>query len=199
MQDRTRPSTTELMKSDLGWSFSCRAVALSMRALVLTIIATIALGGCLLTAILIGLDTSTGATVPRGLILGLGGILGVALMGVLSAFWWWRAQTLSVEFSTSHIQVQTGRAAVAVPLDQVETIIIRCDSDYARVEIARKNDTQLSYFAGLCRQPGKLPGQDAIPYPKPAVLTFFRQVGFEVRLAKDPREGRIIRLFRAAP
>ena len=185
--------------ADQGWSVAFRAVPLSMRALVATIIATIAVGGGLLTAVLIGLDTKTGAAVPRGLIIGLGGVLGLGLTAALFGVWRWKAKTCRIAFSASDISIETDGRTITLPVDQVETIIIRCDSDYARLEVMRAGARPLSYFAGLCRQPDATPGQDAIPYPPPAVLDFFKQLGFGVRLATDPREGRIIRLVRTRP
>ena len=180
-------------------SIAFRAVALSMRGLVLTICAIILVGSALLTAVLIALDTSTGAHVARGQIILLCGLLGIALTAALFGFYRWAARDYRFRFSPTDILIAHGDTAIAVPPSEIREIFLRCDSDYARVEITRHNARPLTYFAGLCTQPNPAhspPRRDIIACPSPAVLEVFRSLGFAVHAGTDAREGLSFRMTR---
>jgi len=184
---------------DQTCSIAFRAVALSMRGLVLTICAIILVGGALLTAVLIALDTSTGAPVARGQIIVLGGLLGIALTAALFGFYRWAARDYGFRFSPTDILITGSGASIAVPLSEIREIFLRCDSDYARVEITRLNARPLTYFAGLCPQPNpprSPPRRDIIACPSPAVLDHFRSSGFAIRAGTNAREGVSFRMTR---
>ena len=184
---------------DQTCSIAFRAVALSMRGLVLTICAIILVGGALLTAVLIALDTSTGAPVARGQIIVLGGLLGIALTAALFGVYRWAARDYRFRFSPTDILIAHGDTAIAVPLSEIREIFLRCDSDYARVEITRHNARPLTYFAGLCSQsspPRSPPRRDIIASPSSAVLDHFRSSGFAIRAGTSAREGLSFRMSR---
>lgn len=183
-------------------SIAFRAVALSMRGLVLTICAIILVGGALLTAVLIALDTSTGAPVARGQIILLGGLLGIALTAALFGVYRWAAHDYRFRFSRADILITGSGASIAVPLSEIREIFLRCDSDYARVEITRNDARPLTYFAGLCTQPNPTrspPRRDIIACPSPAVLDHFRSSGFAIRAGTSAREGLSFRMTRHQP
>lgn len=180
-------------------SIAFRAVALSMRGLVVTICAIILLGGALLTAVLIALDTKTGAHVPRGQIILLGSFLGIALTAALFGFYRWAARDYGFRFSPTDILIAHGDTSIVVPLSEIRELFLRCDSDYARVEITRHNARPLTYFAGLCPQPNPTrtpPQRDIIACPPPAVLDVFRALGFAIRAGTNAREGLSFRMTR---
>lgn len=134
--DVTGPAKVWVVE-DQTCSIAFRAVALSMRGLVLTICAIILVGGALLTAVLIALDTSTGASVARGQIILLGGLLGIALTAVLFGFYRWAARDCRFRFSRTDIVITGSGASIAVPLSEIREIFLRCDSDYARASRSR--------------------------------------------------------------
>lgn len=144
------PPTWQAAPAGDGSMVHFRAIPMTMRALVWSIVGIVIAAGVLVAVLLIAVSE----------ILGLGARLTIIVVGVgialplsLAFFALLRRRTVecTVAFGARELRVTTAAGTVRVPYRDLEHLRWRCDSEYARVE-ARTGATGVSLIVGIANR-----------------------------------------------
>ncbi|KQZ22204.1 hypothetical protein [Microbacterium sp. Root553] len=157
------------------------AVPLRMRALTIAIVLIVVVVGLAGAALLIALDGAGVLLGPRIAILVVGAGLALPVYLVQLAVIRRRTLPCSVAFGDDELRIRVGTATHRIPFDELETLVWRTRSDYARVEVrgtgtkgagtegigavgAEGAAVDLSLIAGLAKAPaGRTSELPAVP------------------------------------
>lgn len=128
------------------------ALDLRMRSLTVGIIGVVVLVGLAGTALLISFDDAVMSMGPRIAIVVMGVVVGLPAYFLLRATLRRRTVSCAVAFGNDELRIRIGSSIHRIPFPELQTLVWRTRSDYARVEV-RGADADLSLIAGLARPP----------------------------------------------
>ncbi|KRC61558.1 hypothetical protein ASE14_11975 [Agromyces sp. Root81] len=135
-----------------GYRLTIRATRVSMRQLVAIIVGCVAVGGVAAAAIMIAFSTGTGITLGTSAIVAVAGGLGIVLVLALLRVFVWRRKRYTVDWSDAGLRIRSVGPELILPWASIARILVRTDTDYARVEIRRTDNTSVSLLAGFGSQ-----------------------------------------------
>jgi hypothetical protein len=128
------------------------AVPVTMRALTLWILLVVVVVAGIGVALMIAFDAFVMAAGPRLVIVALGIVLGLPAYLLLSALLRRRTVTYTVRFDVDRLQLERAGSTLSVRYADVERLVWRSDSEYARLEVLGEG-VDLSLIAGIARVP----------------------------------------------
>ncbi|WP_311259674.1 hypothetical protein [Microbacterium sp. WCS2018Hpa-9] len=141
-----------------GVEFS--ALELRMRALILAIVGVVLVVGVAGTALLIAFDDAVMRVGARLAIILMGVVVGLPVYLLLRSLLRRRTLSCRVVFGNDELRIRAGSAMHRIPFRQLQHLVWRTRSDYARIEV-RGAGVDLSLIAGLAEPPpgrtGELP------------------------------------------
>lgn len=144
-----------------GVEFS--ALELRMRALILAIVGVVLVVGVAGTALLIAFDEAVMRVGARLAIILMGVVVGLPVYLLLRSLLRRRTLSCSVVFGNDELRIRAGSAMHRIPFRQLQHLVWRTRSDYARIEV-RGAGVDLSLIAGLAEpQPGRTGELPALP------------------------------------
>lgn len=169
-----------------------RALGLRMRALTLVIIGIVLVVGLAGTALLIALDDAVMSMGPRVAIIVMGVVVGLPVYLLLRAMLRRRTLSCAVAFGNDELRIRTDSSSHRIPFRELQTLVWRMRSDYARVE-ARGPDADLSLIVGLAKPPGGLSAElPALP------RRVFRRLELAGMTVERSRRDEVVTFRRAA-
>jgi len=128
-----------------------RAIPMTMRALVWSILGIVTAAGVLVAVLLIAVSDilQVGARLTI-IIVGVGIALPVSL--AFSALLRRRTRDCTVAFGAYELRITAGTDEISFPYRELEHLRWRCDSEYARVE-ARGAEIDISLIVGIAKPP----------------------------------------------
>lgn len=139
-----------------------RAIPMTMRALVWSILGIVTAAGVLVAVLLIAVSDilQVGARLTI-IIVGVGIALPVSL--AFSALLRRRTRDCTVAFGAYELRITTGTAEISIPYRELEHLRWRCDSEYARAE-AHGAEIDISLIVGIAKPPvGTATGLPPLP------------------------------------
>lgn len=173
------------------YRLSVRATRVSMRQLVLLIVGCVVIGGAAAIAIMIAFTLDTGITLVRPAVAAVSGALGVFVVLALLWVFSWRRKSYVVDWNTSGVRLTGAGHDVVFPWDSIEKVLVRTDTDYARVELRKTDGTSATLLAGFGSQDVKKP--HAIDQIPDGVVALLRRHQFVERTRE--RNARGLHLF----
>lgn len=138
--------------SDEEFRLTFRATRVSMRQLVALIVGCVVVGGGVAAASMIAFSTESGITLYRSASILVGGAIGVVMVLVLLWVFSWRRNRYTISWDESGVRVEGAGSQVALPWASIERVLIRTNTDYARVELRRTDGTSMTFLAGFGSQ-----------------------------------------------
>lgn len=129
------------------------AIALPMRTLIVIIVATIAATGSLTALALIAADYYLGIVSVRFTVIVAGALFALPAYLYIKARLSRRTMPCTAAFTQTQFLVTAGSERHVFPYSQIEKLLWRCNSDYARIEV-HTQDSALSLITGLAKAPG---------------------------------------------
>lgn len=168
-----------------------RATRVSMRQLVVIIVGCVAIGGTAAVALLITFTVETGTTLARSAVVTVSGGLGLVIVLVLLWIFSWRRKSYVVDWGVAGVRITGAGLDSVLPWRSIERILVRMDSDYARVELRRTDSPSVTLLAGFGSQDATKPRPiDEIPE---GVIEILRRHQFVERM--PPHRARGLRIF----
>ncbi|MFJ2532533.1 hypothetical protein [Microbacterium maritypicum] len=135
-----------------GYRLTIRATRVSMRQLVAIIVGCVAVGGSAATAALIAISLETDSILGRSGVVAVAG--GVAVVIVLALLWIfaWRRKRYVIEWDDGGIRIIGAGVERALPWAAIARVLIRLDTDYARVEVRGTDGESVTLLAGFGSQ-----------------------------------------------
>ena len=151
---RPTPTTPEWERDESGDGSSVRfpGIPLRMHVLTRTIIGIVLVAGVFTTLLLIALDDIVMRLGPRLMIILVGVVVALPVYLALTAVLRRRTASCVVAFGNDELRLQVGEEAHVVPFRDLELLLWRPRSDYARIEV-RGAGVDLSLITGLARPP----------------------------------------------
>lgn len=144
-----------------GVEFS--ALDLRMRKLTLVIVGVVLVVGVAVTALLIAFDDTVMRLGARLVIILMGAVVGLPVYLLLRGALRRRTLSCSVAFGNDELRIHAGTAMHRIPFHQLQHLVWRTRSDYARIEV-RGAGVDLSLIAGLAAPPqGRTSELPALP------------------------------------
>lgn len=138
-----------------GYRLTIRATRVSMLQLVVIIVGCIVVGGAAAMGVLIAFSAETEVLFGRsGVILVAGGLAIIIVLGLLWIFSW-RRKRYVIEWDDAGIRIISAGAERALPWGSVARVLIRVDTDYARVEVRGTDGRSMTLLAGFGSQDAK--------------------------------------------
>lgn len=135
-----------------GYRLTIRATRVSMLQLVAIIVGCIIVGGAAATGALIAFSLETEIMLGRsGVVLVAGGLAIVIVLALLWVFAWRRKRYL-IEWDDEGIRIIGAGVERLLPWDSVARVLIRVDTDYARVEVRGTGTRSVTLLAGFGSQ-----------------------------------------------
>ncbi|WP_435746358.1 hypothetical protein [Microbacterium sp. PMB16] len=128
------------------------AIELRMRALTIAIIVIVGVGGTGAFLLLIALDDIVMRLGPRLMIILVGVLIALPAYLVFTAVLRRRTVQCTVAFGNDELRVQVGDEMQVIPHRELELLLWRTRSDYARIEI-RGAGADISLITGLAKPP----------------------------------------------
>lgn len=141
-----------------GYRLTIRATRVSLRQLVAIIVGCVLVGGAAATAALIAISVETDSMLGRSDVVLVAGGLAVVIALALLWIFAWRRKRYVVEWDDRGIRIIGAGAERALPWASIARVLIRLDTDYARVEV-RSRDGGVCDALGRLRLPGREEGQ----------------------------------------
>lgn len=135
-----------------GYRLTIRATRVSMRQLVVIIVGCIVVGGAAATGALIAFSVETEIMLGRSSVILVTG--GLAIIIVLALLWVfaWRRKRYVIEWDDEGIRIIGAGAERALPWASIARVLIRLDTDYARVEVRGADVGSVTLLAGFGSQ-----------------------------------------------
>lgn len=135
-----------------GYRLTIRATRVSMLQLVAIIVGCIVVGGAAATGALIAFSLETEIMLGRsGVVLVAGGLAIVIVLALLWVFAW-RRKRYVIEWDDEGIRIIGATAARALSWASISRVLIRVDTDYARVEVRCADSRSVTLLAGFGSQ-----------------------------------------------
>lgn len=135
-----------------GYRLTIRATRVSMLQLVAIIVGCIIVGGAAATGALIAFSLETEIMLGRsGVVLVAGGLAIVIVLALLWVFAW-RRNRYVIEWDDEGIRIIGATAARAISWASISRVLIRVDTDYARVELRCADSRSVTLLAGFGSQ-----------------------------------------------
>lgn len=149
---RPAPAPPEWERDDSGdgSSVDFSAIDLRMRTLTLAIIAVVLVVGLAGTGVLIAFDDAVMRLGARIAIILMGVVVGLPVYLLLRALLRRRTLVCTVAFGNDELRVRTGVVTHRIPFGELESLVWRTRSDYARIEV-RGAAADLSLITGLAK------------------------------------------------
>lgn len=187
---RTTPEWQRDESGD-GSFVSVRAIEIRMRQVTLAMVAVVLFVSGIGTALLIAFDDLVMHLGARLSIVLIGLVLGLPAYAAVSTALRRRTEECTVAFGNDEVRVTVGAAASVIRFSDLEHLLWRCRSDYARLEL-RGNGVDLSLFTGLAKpEPGRT--GELPPLPR-RVFTRLERTGLAVSRS---RRGDVVTFSRA--
>ncbi|WP_285364189.1 hypothetical protein [Microbacterium sp. LMC-P-041] len=139
------------------------AIDLRMRALTVAIVAVVLVVGTAGTVLLIAFDDAVMHMGARLAIILTGAVVGLPVYLMLRAVLRRRTLSCSVAFGDDDLRIRSGNATHRIPFRQLQHLVWRTRSDYARIEV-RGAGVDLSLITGLAKPPsGRTAELPALP------------------------------------
>lgn len=139
------------------------ALDLRMRALTLVIVGVVLVVGVAGTALLIAFDDTVMRLGARLVIILMGAVVGLPVYLLLRGALRRRTLSCSVAFGNDELRIRAGSATHRIPFRQLQHLVWRTRSDYARIEV-RGAGVDLSLIVGLAAPPlGRTSELPALP------------------------------------
>lgn len=164
--ERRPPPVAPEWERDESGDGSCvqfSALDLRMRALTVAIVGVVLVVGVAGTALLIAFDDAVMRMGARLAIIVMGVVLGLPVYLLLRSALRRRALSCSVAFGNDDLRIRAGEATHSIPFRQLQHLVWRTRSDYARIEV-RGAGVDLSLITGLAKpQSGRTAELPALP------------------------------------
>lgn len=185
---RPTPTMPEWEREESGDGSSVRfpAIPLRMRVLTGTIVGIMVVVGLFATLLLIALDDIVMRLGPRLLIIVVGALIALPVYLAVTAVLRRRTIVCVVAFENDEIRVKTGDSNHTIPFRDLELLLWRSRSDYARIEV-RGAGVDLSLITGLAKPPA---GRSAELPPLPRRV--FRRLELSGMTEKRSRRDDVI-------
>jgi hypothetical protein len=135
-----------------GYRLTIRATRVSMPQLVAIILGCIIVGGAAATGALIAFSLETEIMLGRsGVVLVAGGLAIIIVLALLWVFAW-RRNRYVIEWDDEGIRIIGATAARAISWASISRVLIRVDTDYARVEVRCADSRSVTLLAGFGSQ-----------------------------------------------
>ena len=120
-----------------------------MRQLVAIIVGCVLVGGGLAAASMISFSTESGIVLNRSAVILIAGAIGVVM--VLALLWIFsrHRKRYAISWDESGVRVEVDGSQVAFPWASIERVLIRTDTDYARVELRTVGTASMTFLAGF--------------------------------------------------
>lgn len=128
------------------------AIELRMRALTTAIIVIVGVAGAGVFLLLIALDDIVMRLGPRLMIILVGVVIALPVYLIFTAVLRRRTEACTVAFGDDELRVQAGDEMHVIPFRELELLLWRTRSDYARIEVVGAG-TDLSLITGLAKPP----------------------------------------------
>lgn len=135
-----------------GYRLTIRATRVSVRQLVVIILGCVLGGGGAATAVLIVISLETDSLLGRSDVVLIAGGLAVVIALALLWIFAWRRKRYVVEWDDAGIRVIGAGVERSYPWACVARVLIRLDTDYARVEVRSADRGSVSLLAGFGSQ-----------------------------------------------
>ncbi|WP_341954872.1 hypothetical protein [Microbacterium sp. LWH13-1.2] len=153
-RDAKRPAPTppEWQREDAGDGSRVEfpALDLRMRSLTLGIIGVVVVVGLAGTALLIAFDDAVMSMGPRIAIIVMGVVVGLPVYLLLRAALRRRTLWCTLAFGNDELRIRVGSSRHRIPYSDLQTLVWRTRSDYARVEVEGLG-ADLSLIVGLAK------------------------------------------------
>lgn len=148
------PTTVEWEREESGDGSSVRINGIPLRMKVLTgaIVGIVIVFGLFGTLLLIAFDDFVMRLGPRLMIIVVGALIALPVYLALTAVLRRRMVACVIAFGNDELRVRVGEAEHVVPFRDLEFLLWRSRSDYARIEV-RGAGVDLSVVAGLAKPP----------------------------------------------
>ncbi|MFF7293351.1 hypothetical protein ACFY9N_12560 [Microbacterium sp. NPDC008134] len=157
------PRTWERAANGDGSEVRVRAVQMRMRALTLAIVGMVVPAGLVAFVLMIAFDDLAMRLGPRIVIIALGLLIGLPVYFVFTALARRRAVSCTLAFGDDEFRLAVGAERYVVAYRDLERLLWRARSDYARVEV-RAPGVDLSLLVGIVKPPrGVEGGLPAVP------------------------------------
>lgn len=192
-EKRPAPAPPEWQREDGGDGSRVEfpALDLRMRALTLGIIGVVVLVGLAGTALLIAFDDAVMNMGPRVVILVMGVVVGLPVYLLVRAGLRRRTLRCTLAFGDDELRIRAGSSSHRIPFSELQTLVWRMRSDYARVEV-RAAGVDLSLIVGLAKPPA---GRTAELPPLPRRV--FRRLELEGLTVERSRRDEVVTFRRA--
>ncbi|MGH3691392.1 MAG: hypothetical protein ACRDT7_14665 [Microbacterium sp.] len=135
-----------------GYRLTIRATRVSLIQLVLIIVGCVVVGGAGATAALIAISLETDVMFGRsGVVLVAGGLAIVIVLALLWIFAW-RRKRYVIEWDDVGVRIAGAGAERALSWESISRVLIRLDTDYARVEVRGTGSRSVTLLAGFGSQ-----------------------------------------------
>lgn len=182
-------------RTDDEYRLAIRATRVSLRQLTAIIVGCVLVGGAAATAMMIAFTTETGIALGRSLVIAASGALAIVVALALLWVFSWRRKHYVIHWGDSGIRITGAGRERDLPWSSVTRILIRTNTDYARVEVRTTDGRAVTLLAGFGSQDvRKAEAIDPIPA---GVIELFRRQGFVEQAHQRNAPG--LHLFAPAP
>ncbi|MGW8483155.1 hypothetical protein ACWGJP_08435 [Microbacterium sp. NPDC055903] len=154
------------------------AIPLDMKALTAVIVGVVVVGGSIVAAVMIATGDLAERLGARIVIIVIGVLVALPAYAIVSAVLRRRTVAATVEISRDRLRVDAGGIRVDLALDEVDELLWRPDSDYARFEV-RADRLHLTLNAGLAKVPKSVAPQ--LPELTRPIRTRLERAGLQRR------------------
>ncbi|GAA1165550.1 hypothetical protein F6W69_17890 [Microbacterium oxydans] len=145
MWETIRPGTD-------GYRLTIRATRVSMIQLVAIIVGCIIVGGGGAAAALIAISLETDVMFGRSGVVLVAGGLGIVIVLALLWIFAWRRKRYVIEWDDEGLRIVGAGSERSFPWESISRVLIRLDTDYARVEVRDTDDGSMTLLAGFGSQ-----------------------------------------------
>lgn len=145
MWETIRPGTD-------GYRLTIRATRVSMIQLVALIVGCIVVGGAGAAAALIAISLETDVMIGRSGVVLVAGGLGIVIVLALLWIFAWRRKRYVIEWDDEGMRIVGAGSERSFPWESISRVLIRLDTDYARVEVRSTDDGSMTLLAGFGSQ-----------------------------------------------
>lgn len=135
-----------------GYRLTIRATRVSMVQLVAIIVGCVLVGGAGAAAALIAISLETEVMFGRSGVVLVAGGLGIVIVLALLWIFAWRRKRYAIEWRDEGIRIIGAGSERSFPWESISRVLIRLDTDYARVEVRSMDDGSMTLLAGFGSQ-----------------------------------------------
>ncbi|WP_441981270.1 hypothetical protein [Microbacterium sp. 2RAF4] len=148
MWETIRPGTD-------GYRLTIRATRVSMIQLVVIIVGCVVVGGAGAAAALIAISLETDVMFGRSGVVLVAGGLGIVIVLALLWIFAWRRKRYVIEWDDEGMRIVGAGSERSFPWTSISRVLIRLDTDYARVEVRDIDGRSVTLLAGFGSQDTK--------------------------------------------